>query len=507
MRREKASAEQPSPRGGALHAARAVMGCALSLTFTAGCALKAPPTSAEIRQQTGTLTHLALTDPWKAAVAPAGAIADDWLASFDDAQLDALVAEAMTNNPDLRVSATRVEQAGQYVELAKARLRPSVNLLGIGGFNMGSEALQGVWLGASWEPDLWGRLRYAREASQAGYASARADFEFGRQSLAATVAKTWFTASETWLQLQIAEEMVEVAQELVTLAEKRWQIGPGDEHDVALARANLGTFQDTVKQVRLAHEQTLRALELLLGRYPAAELRARRDLPALPGPIPAGLPLEMLERRPDLIAAERRVAAAFNRVGEAKAARLPQIVLNASVSAIRSEILEVRDDFENPSAGVGGRLTAPIYDGGGLATQVEIRTLEQKEAVAQYARMALRALGDVEDALAAGAALADREELLQRTVADNERALELVQASYRVGKADLRAVQQQQLNVHTTRLTLLRVQSERLAQRANLHLALGGSFQSPPAPPATAATTQSAPSPGAAEPARLGDVP
>jgi NodT family efflux transporter outer membrane factor (OMF) lipoprotein len=468
------------------------MGCALSLTFAAGCALKAPPTSAEIRRQTGTLTNLALTDPWKAG-ASAGPLADYWLASFDDAQLNALVAEAMANNPDLRVSATRVEQAAQHVELAKAALRPSVTLLGIGGVNMGSEALQGAWLGASWEPDLWGRLRYSREAYQATYASAQADFEFGQQSLAATVAKTWFTASETWLQLQIAEEMVEAAEELVTLAEKRWEVGAGNEHDVALARANLGTFQDTVKQVRLAHGQTLRALELLLGRYPAAELQARRDLPALPGPIPTGLPLEMLERRPDLIAAERRVAASFNRVGEAKAARLPRIVLNASVAAIRSEIVELRTDFENPSVGAGARLNAPIYQGGALSTQVEIRTLEQKEAVAQYARLALRALGDVEDALAAGNALADREQLLQRTVADSQRALELVQASYRVGKADLRAVQQQQLNVHTTRLALLRVQSERLAQRANLHLALGGSFQSPPAPPSSAAPAQSAP--------------
>ena len=117
-----------------------------------------------------------------------------------------------------------------------------------------SSALQGVSLGASWELDLWGRLRYGRNAYQATYASAQADFEFGRQSLAATMAKSWFTASETWLQLQIAEDMVKAAQELVTLAEKRWQVGPGNEQDVALARANLGTFQDTAKQVRLAHD-------------------------------------------------------------------------------------------------------------------------------------------------------------------------------------------------------------------------------------------------------------
>src|SRR4029077_9506677 len=129
---------------------------------------------------------------------------------------------------------------------------------------------------------------------------------------------------ETWLQLQIAEDMVKAAQDLVTLAEKRRQVGSGTEQDVALARATVGNLQDAAVQARLAYEQTLRALELLLGRYPAAELQARLDLPALPGPVPAGLPLEMLERRPDMVAADRRVAAAFNRVGEAKAARLPR---------------------------------------------------------------------------------------------------------------------------------------------------------------------------------------
>ena len=132
--------------------------------------------------------------------------------------------------------------------------------------------------------------------------------------------------------------------------------------------------------------------------------------------------------------------------------------------------------------------SAPIYQGGALKTQVEIRTLEQKEAVAQYARLALRALGDVENALAAARNLADREQLLQRTVTDNQRALALAQTSYRIGKTDLRGVQQQQLNVQAARLALLRVQSEQLSQRANLHLALGGSWESPAVNQASAAT-------------------
>jgi len=452
------------------------------LLLVSGCKTKSPPTRAQIHQQSG-LTNLALTNPWKAAPVSTNAIRDNWLATFGDEQLDALVTEAIAHNPDLRVTAAKVEQAAQYVQLARAALKPSVGLFGTGGFNAGggdvSSALQGISLGISWEPDLWGRMRYGRNAYQATYASARADFDFARQSLAATMAKSWFTAGETWLQLQIAEDMIKAAQELLTLAEKRLQVGPGSEQDVALARASLGSFQDSAKQVRLAHDQTLRALELLLGRYPAAELQARHDLPPLPGPIPAGLPLEMLERRPDMLAADRRIAAAFNRVGEAKAARLPRIILNANIAAIRSDVLQLKSDFENPTAGAGLKLLAPLYQGGALNTQVRIRTLEQKQALAEYLQLALRALGDVENTLAAGQTLADRYTILQRTVTDNQRALELTETSYRLGKADLRAVQQQQLGLSAARQALLRVQSEQLAQRANLHLALGGSFEGP----------------------------
>ena len=465
--------------------------CLTCTLFNSGCATKAPPTRAEIQKQAGAISALTPESTWKAGGAE-GNISDNWLASFNDPQLDTLVREAVANNPDLRVAATRVEQASQYVELSKAALRPAVNLLGVGGYNLGdgSSALQGVFIGASWELDVWGRLRYGRNAAQETYISTQADFEFARQSLAATTARSWFTASETWLQLQIADEMVKSAQQLVSLAEKRQQVGSGSEQDVMLARANLGNFEDNVAQFRLAHSQALRALELLLGRYPGAELKARQDLDTFPGPVPVGMPLEMLERRPDLIAAERRVAAAFDRVGEAKAARLPRFSLNASVADISSEVLQLKTDYENPSSGIGGRIVAPIYQGGALDTQVEIRTIEQKEAVAQYARMALRAIGDVENALAAEQTLAERVQLLQRIVADNQRALDLAQTSYRVGKTDLRSVQQQQLNLFAARLTQLRVQSDQLSQRVNLHLALGGSFESASAPASTETTAK-----------------
>jgi len=195
--------------------------------------------------------------------------------------------------------------------------------------------------------------------------------------------------------------------------------------------------------------------------------------------VPVGMPLNMLERRPDVIAAERRVAAAFNRVGEAKAAQLPTIRLNASVSALSSEVLQLQDDYSNPSGGAGGTMIAPLYQGGAMRAQVELKTAEQKEAVARYGSQVLRALNDVENALSASQILSQRVGILGQVLADQQKTLEYDQQSYRVGRQDMRGVQQQQQQVQAARVNYLRAKSEELSQRVNLHLALGGSFAEP----------------------------
>jgi NodT family efflux transporter outer membrane factor (OMF) lipoprotein len=449
-----------------------------------GCAIQPPPASDEIRRQA--LAHVNVDHPWKAVATEVNAdeVENNWLSTFNDPTLDALVREALANNPDLRVAAARMEQAGQSLIIAESAIRPAVNVFGTGGTKTGgggdaTSALQALVLSASWELDLWGRVRYARNAAREAYASVQADFEFARHSLAASTAKAWFTATQLSLHAGIAAEMVEAARKLQSLAEERKRIGAGAEFDTAVARATVRQYEDAQQQVEFARTQALRALELLIGRYPAAEVDARTQLLALPGPIPVGVPLQMLERRPDVIAAERRVAAAFNRVGEAKAARLPQITLNLNFGGFDSEILELKEDYENPTGGLGARLLAPIYQGGALTAQVQIRTLQQREAVADYARIALRALGDVENALAATESLAARADLLQQIVNEQSRALDLTQTGFRIGRADRRAVEQQQLSLHSARLALLNVQTEQLAARVNLHLALGGGFETP----------------------------
>src|SRR5512143_2972736 len=444
--------------------------------LAAGCALQPAPKPEDTRSQAMGSTDV--TTPWRAAEPVPGTVQDNWLATFGDTQLDALVAEAVQRNPDLRVAATKVEQATEQLRIAEAARRPQVSIVGTGGIKLSdmSSALTGVIGLVSWELDLWGQLRYQREAAAASLTAVQADIEFARQSIAATTAKAWFIAAQTLGEQQLADEMVKSSDHLVRLAGDRYRIGAGSDQDVALAAANLGAARDSLVQARYAHQAAVRALELLLGRYPATELRARPDLPPLPGPVPAGLPLQMLERRPDLVAAERRVAVAFNRVGQAKAAELPAIRLTGNVGYLDSDILQLKQDYDNPSAGLGAKLVAPIYTGGGLQAHVELFNAQQREAVAQYAPLALRAIGDVEESLAMARTLSEREELLKAINADQQRAFDLAQTAYRVGKQDLRSVEQQQLALYATRVNLLRVRGEQLNQRVALHLALGGSF-------------------------------
>lgn len=468
-------------RSGLLRAAP--LAAALAL---AGCALNQPPGREALRADA--LPSVTVPEAWASKGGAAGAVADDWLATFSDEQLRALVFEALASNLDLRVAAARVERAGAYARQAGSTLYPQVNLLASGSFT-GSDsgsAFETAGLFASWELDLWGRVRSQAEAGSAQYEATAKDAEYARQSIAALVARGWFLAIEARRQRAIAQEMSAAAETIAALARERSRIGKGDEYDVRLAQAGLQGYRDAVLQLQLAEQQAIRAIETLVGRYPAAALDASPQFPKFPGPVPAGLPSELLERRLDVTAAERRVASAYYLVGEAQAARLPRISLTASGSSVTSDLVFLKNR-DNPAWSAGGNLLLPLFAGGALKAQVEVRTAEQRAAVADYGRTGARAFAEVEDALSAGFNLAQRVPVLEASVAENERALELAQVRYRVGTADQRAVQQQLLATHAARSALTRAQGEQLVQRVNLHLALGGSFAPRPQEPEKAA--------------------
>ena len=450
---------------------RAAAASSIALCFVvAGCALKTPPPADEIR--TRALTNVSLPAQWAAAATVPGPAVSNWLATFEDPQLEALVAEAFVHNSDLRVAAANVARAFAQTKIASSTLFPVVDLLGRGGGKLGgdSSGLQGALLSASWELDVWGRVRYEQAAFVAAHAASLADLESARQSLAASVARSWFLAREARLQRALAANAVVDGERLTGLATDRERVGSGDRYDIAIANASLEAYRDAVVQADLAHAQAIRALETLVGRYPAAAIEAPTQLAALAGLPAAGVPAELLERRPDVAAAERRVAAAFNRTEESKVAMLPRIALTAGVSSVSSELFVLKD-HSNPVVSIGANLLAPIFHGGALRANVEVRNAEQEQALADYGRVAVRAFSEVENALGNEATLRLREPILTRAVAENARSVELAGIRVRVGSGDLRGVLQQQLALFGSRSAVLRVQSE---QRVALYLALGG---------------------------------
>lgn len=450
-------------------------GLAVTVTL-GGCALEAPPKPDEIRLQS--IPNVKVPAAWASSGGAEGLVTTDWITSFRDPQLEALVREALEYNTDLRIAAARVEQAAGYARLAGSGVYPFVNLAGHGGGKSGGDGSGlNIWgLFATWELDVWGRARSEREAGSEQYLSSVEDAAYAQQSIAAMVAKSWILAIEARLQRAIAQDVIRSTEQAVGLAGDRLRVGRGDEYDVALSQANLETSRDAERQLALAEQQALRALETLVGRYPAAVLDVPAALPAITAAVPVGLPSELLERRPDVIAAERRVSAAFYKVSEAKAARLPKIALTANVTSLSSNTI-VLQDHANPIASLGANLLAPLFNGFALQAQVEIRTAEQKLAIADYGRVGMRAFGEVEGALSAAFAADEREAILRQSVASNARTLELAQVRFRVGSGDLRAVLQQNVALYAARTALLQVAGERLVQRVNLHLALGGGFE------------------------------
>jgi NodT family efflux transporter outer membrane factor (OMF) lipoprotein len=462
-----------------LQATRRLLSVGAAALILSACGLKTAPDREALQQEN--LPNLKVPAAWVESSAT-GAVQDNWIATLGDPQLPALVAEAITYNADLRLAVARVEEAAANVKAAGAQLYPSVNLLAKTGGKVGGDGsgVGGVIVPASWEIDLWGRVRYGRVAAEDQYASAEADVAAAAQSIAALVAKSWFLAIQARQQRDLAADMVASSRELLRIAQQRQSIGPGSAVEVAQASASLQELLDTVRQLDLALAQSSRSLELLLGRYPAAEIKSPSVFAVLPPTPAAGVPSELLERRPDIVAAQRRVDAAFNLVGQAEAARLPKLSLTAALTSITSDtfVLQNRD---NPQLGLGATLFASIFDAGGLQAQADARKAQQKQAAAMWAQTGLKAFGEVENALATEVTLRDREPLLSEAVHQNDNALALEKTRYRVGSTDMRSVLQQQMAVYSSRSGLLRVQADQRVNRVSLYVALGGGFGAVPA--------------------------
>jgi outer membrane protein, multidrug efflux system len=415
--------------------------------------------------------------------AVAGDARNGWLASFGDPGLEAIVAEAIRNNLNLRAAVAKLDAAAGLAIQAGAELTPAVTAGGQTssreGFSTNAPELTstGASLNISWELDIWGRVRSQAAAGAAFLQATEAQVKWAYESIAAQTAKSWFLLTEARLQENLAEEAVTIFTDTVTLVEAKFTQGQGTSRDVALAKAQLARGEATLRQVRAARKQTSRSLEILVGRYPAAAIGGAADLVATPPPIPVGLPSDLLERRPDLIAAERAVAAEFLQVQTAQAARLPRFALTGALGTT-SNALNNTISLGNEFWTVGANFAAPILTGGALAAQVEIETAEQEQALANFGLAALKAFGEVEQGLENETLLREQEDFLRSALAQAQEALRVAKAQFDVGRLDLLLVQQQQAQIIAANVNLLSIRNRRLQQRIDLHLALGGSFES-----------------------------
>ncbi|TIH19232.1 TolC family protein [Marinifilum sp. JC120] len=415
-------------------------------------------------------TKTATPSDWAASVIDSGTVKDGWIHDFKDAQLDALVAEAMKNNPDLQASSAKVDQANALAKQAGAALLPTVGLGGqLAGTTAGGTARpQGAGLGISWEADVWGRLGLGERSAEESAKAVQADYEFGRQSLAAATARNWFLLNEIEVQQDFLKSIVDILNKMNDIEERKQKVGKVSMLEVHQVHAQLASAQDAVAQAELAKQEAARSLETLIGRYPSNKLKGEDKLIATPPAIPVGQPSAILERRPDLIAAEDRVAAAFYAEKGAELLHLPRFTFGAGAG-----LNALGDAISGLTAG----LFAPLYTGSEIEAEIEQATAAQKEAIANYASMALNAFKEVENGLAGEKLLKEREEYLAQATADNKETFELAQIQYKVGKIDLFELLSHQTRWIGSEISLLNIRRERLDNRINLHLALGGSFE------------------------------
>jgi NodT family efflux transporter outer membrane factor (OMF) lipoprotein len=417
---------------------------------------------------------------WSQVQENVGDVQVAWITAIGDDTLTALVKEAQANNKDLQAAAANVERSTLLARQAGAALTPTLDLTTGAGqsgvdYSKTSDELS-VGFQANWEIDVWGRIRAGEEAALANAESVKADYIYSQHSLAASTARAYFLAIEAGLQVSVAKKSVEALTKANDIVLLKYENGAAMSEDVSLSKSDLATAQANLIDAEGAQRDAIRSLEVLLGRYPGAELEVRGSMPDTPPLPPAGVPSDILERRPDLIAAERQVAAAFNRVDESKAARLPRIALTAGIGGSSDQLSNLLNPA-NVAWNVGTNLLAPIIDGGQRKTQVEISTAEQEQALAAYGQAALQAFQEVESRLDQSVVLSKRKDSLNEAATEINKALKVAELRYKEGEEELLDVLVIQQKVFTADSNLTTVKRAQIERWIDLNLALGGSWE------------------------------
>jgi NodT family efflux transporter outer membrane factor (OMF) lipoprotein len=334
----------------------------------------------------------------------------------------------------------------------------------------------GVSLDVSWEPDVWKRVSAGKQAAIADYEAAEADLWAARLSLVAQTSKAWFAVLEGLQQVELARRTVASYRGTAERIRGRYRRGLQSSLDLRLALSSLAGAEALLQQREEQLDRGIRQLEILLGQYPAKAIQPTLALPVIPPVPPAGIPSELVSRRPDLIAAEKRMWAAGARWTEARKALYPSFSLSAGIGTSTSGYLQVfNGDFFVWN--LAGNVLQPIFQGGRLRAQIELRDAQSREVAAQWAGAVLRAFSEAESALAAEKFLVQQEVELTSTWKQSAASLQLAEDRYNSGLESFVTVLESQRRALEAESQLLSVRRQRLDTRVDLHLALGGGFR------------------------------
>ncbi len=424
------------------------------------------------------------TTPLAASTDPGRA----WWLDFDSPGLVEAVTHALIVSPTIEARQARLDAAMAQARIAGADLKPGIVLdssgsrrkqvfIGLpipgaeGGVLSSTSTMLGLSLDVSWEVDLWGRIRAGRNAALASTDAAALELAATRLSVAGQTAKAWISLAEAEAQLDLARGTADNRRLARERIERRFELGLAAPLDVRLARSRHQIAVANLEQANSRQDAARRQLEVLLRRYPSAELAAG-ELPVLPELASDALPTTLVARRPDLQALEARLDQAGFSVLEARRALYPRLALTGSVGRTAEEVGDLlQNDFS--VWGVAGNLLQPLFQGGRLRAGIDLTEARLDELVALYVQALLDAYREVETLLAADQRLANMEAALFQAREESRAAEQLAVDEYQQGLGDYLTVLQAQSDHFDAASGQLTVAALRVSNRIDLHLALG----------------------------------
>jgi outer membrane protein, multidrug efflux system len=423
-----------------------------------------------------------------------------WWLAFNDPVLNQIVEQALSSNLDEKIALARIREERAYVVISRAGLFPSIGTYGsytrqrysantpFGQFPQlvpRDENIYEAGFDASWELDVFGGIRRGVEASKADLGASIENARDVRVTLLAEAACDYVAVRALERRLQIARANLRVQSNSLKLAQARFEQGFAPELDVLQARSLLETTQAQVPELESELAQTVHRIGVLLGREPDALQEKLSDMAPIPGitdpdaiavRIPAGLPSDLLRRRPDIRAAERGVAAATARIGVATADLYPKFSITGTAGL---ESISTGDFFFGTSRmwQIGPSMTWPIFEGGQIRAYIEVRNAQEQQALLSYRKTVLMALAEVEDALVAYAKERIRHQALAASTEDFRRSQLLALDRYEQGYANYLDVLEAQRSLYAAQDSLAQSDQQMIDNLIAIYKALGGGWE------------------------------